>query len=131
MNYNKRMGHRGFVMKIINSVSGLLEVGKIQILESVARTLEEKILLLQRLDGEMLEGLKEEQEICNERSNNIRPNIQETIFQTDSKLKEISISEERSSSNSVNFNVNSNANGFWRTLLKPEIIQTVNFQIFS
>ena len=131
MNYNKRMGHRGFVMKIINSVSGLLEVGKIQILESVTRTLEERILLLQRLDGEMLEGLKEEQEICNERSSNIRPNIQETVFQIDSKLKEISISEERSSSNSVNFNVNSNANGFWRTLLKPEIIQTVNFQILS
>ena len=39
-------------------------------------------------------------------------NIQETIFQIDSKLKEISISEERSSSNSRNSNVNSNVNVF-------------------
>ena len=39
-------------------------------------------------------------------------NIQETIFQIDSKLKEISISEEPSSSKSTNSNVNSNVNSF-------------------
>ena len=94
--------------KINNSVGDLSEEGKIQRLESVKRTLEEKMSLLQRLDGEILEGLKEEQEICNEieRPSDIRLNIQETIFQIDSKLKEISISEERSSSNSANSNVN-------------------------
>ena len=82
-------------------------------MESVKRTLEEKISLLQKLDGEILEGLKEEQKICNEieRASDIRLNIQETffkynIFQIDSKLKEISIFEERSSSNSANSNVN-------------------------
>ena len=76
--------------------------------------------LLQRLDDEILEGLKEEQEICNEidiRSSDIRLNIQETIFQIDSKLKEVSISEERSGSNSVNgflensFEGRNNSNG--------------------
>ena len=94
--------------RINNSVGDLSEEGKIQRLESVKRTLEEKMSLLQRLDGEILEGLKEEQEICNEieRPSDIRLNIQETIFQIDSKLKEISISEERSSSNSANSNVN-------------------------
>ena len=50
--------------RIINSVSRLLE-GKVQWLESVKRTLEEKMSLLQRLDGEII-GLKEEQEIWNE-----------------------------------------------------------------
>ena len=107
---NQRVGHRGFVTKIINSVSGFLEEGKVQRLESAKRTLEEEMSLLQRLDGEILEGLKEEQEMCNEikRSSDIRLNIQETIFQIDSKLKEISISEEHS----VNTNVNSNVNGF-------------------
>ena len=39
--------------------------GKVQWLESVKRTLEEKMSLLQRLDGEII-GLKEEQEIWNE-----------------------------------------------------------------
>ena len=84
--------------------------------------------LLQRLDGEILEGLKEEQEICNviERPSDIRLNIQETIFQIDSKLKVISISEERSSSNSANSKMI-----FWRILLKAEIIQTVNCQILG
>ena len=64
--------------------------------------------LLQRLDDEILEGLKEKQEICNEieRSSDIILNIQETIFQIDSKLKETSISEERFSGNSANSNVN-------------------------
>ena len=111
---NQRVSHRGFVTKLINSVSGLLEEGKVQRLESVKRTTERKMLFLQRLDGEILEVLKEEQEICNEieRSSDKRLNIQETIFQIDSKLKEISISEERSSSNSENSNVNSNVNGF-------------------
>ena len=82
---NQRVGHRGFVTKIINSVSGLFEEGKVQRLESGKRTLEEKISLLQRLDDEILEGLKEEQEICNEieRSSDIRPNIEETVFQID------------------------------------------------
>ena len=48
--------------------------GKVQWLESVKRTLEEKMSLLQRLDGEIIEGLKEEQEIWNEieRSSDIR-----------------------------------------------------------
>ena len=84
--------------------------------------------LLQRLDGEILEGLKEEQEICNEieRPSDIRLDIQETIFQIDSKLKVISISEERSSSNSANSKMI-----FWRILLKAEIIQTVNCQILG
>ena len=70
--------------------------------------------LLQRLDDEILEGVKEEQEICSEieRSSDIRLNIQETVFQFDSKLKESIISEERSSSNSANSNVNFNVNGF-------------------
>ena len=63
---NQRVGHRGFATRIINSVSGLLEEGKVQRLESIKRTLEEKTSLLQRLDGEILEGLKVEQEICNE-----------------------------------------------------------------
>ena len=105
---NQKIGHRGFVTRIFNSVSGLLEEGKVQRLESVKRTLEEKMSLLQRLDDEILEGLKEEQEICNEieRSSDIRLNIQETIFQIDSKLKETSISEERFSGNSANSNVN-------------------------
>ena len=105
---NQKIGHRGFVTRIFNSVSGLLEEGKVQRLESVKRTLEEKMSLLQRLDDEILEGLKEKQEICNEieRSSDIRLNIQETIFQIDSKLKETSISEERFSGNSANSNVN-------------------------
>ena len=104
---NQKIGHRGFVTRIFNSVSGLLEEGKVPRLESVKRTLEEKMSLLQRLDDEIL-GLKEEQEICNEieRSSDIRLNIQETIFQIDSKLKETSISEERFSGNSANSNVN-------------------------
>ena len=104
---NQRVGHCGFVTRIINSGSGLLEEGKVQRLESGKRTLEEKVSLLQRLDDEIL-GLKEKQGICNEieSSNDIRLNIQETVFQIDSKLKEISISEERSSSNSPNPNVN-------------------------
>ena len=89
--------------RIINSVGNFSEEGKIQRLESVKRTLEENISLLQGLDGEILEGLKEELEIYNEieRSSDIRVNNQETIFQIDSKLKEISNSEERSSSNSA------------------------------
>ena len=116
----QRVDHRGFVARIINFVSGLLAEGKVQRLESVKRTLEEKMSLLQRIDDEILEGLKEEQEVCNEidiRSSDIRLNIQETIFQIDSKLKEISISEERSSINSVNgflensFEGRNNANG--------------------
>ena len=77
-------------------------------LESIKRTLKEKMSLLQRLDGEILEGLKVKQEICNEieMSSDIRLNFRETIFQIDSKLKEISISGECSSSNSANSNVN-------------------------
>ena len=39
---NQRVGHRGVVTRIINSVSGLLEEGKVQRLESARRTLEEK-----------------------------------------------------------------------------------------
>ena len=68
----------------------------------------------QRLNRDILEALKEEQEMCNEieRSRYIGLNIQETVFQIDSKLKEISISEERSSCNSLNSNVNSNVNAF-------------------
>ena len=79
---NQRIGHRSFVARINNSVGDLSEEGKIQRLESVKRTLEEKMSLLQRLDGEISEGLKEEQEICNEieRPSDIRLNIQETIF---------------------------------------------------
>ena len=86
---NQRVGHRGFVTRIINSVRGLLEEGKVRRLESVKRTLEEKIPLLQRLDDEILEGLKEEQEICNEieRSSDIRLNIQETIFQIQGQIQ--------------------------------------------
>ena len=86
---NQRVGHRGFVRRIINSVSGLLEEGKVRRLESVKKTLEEKISLLQRLDDEILEGLKEEQEICNEieRSSDIRVNIQETIFQIQGQIQ--------------------------------------------
>ena len=86
---NQRVGHRGFVTRIINSVRGLLEEGKVRRLESVKKTLEEKILLLQRLDDEILEGLKEEQEICNEieRSSDIRLNIQETIFQIQGQIQ--------------------------------------------
>ena len=41
-------------------MGGLLEEGKVQRLESVKRTLKEKMSLLQRLEGEILEGLKEE-----------------------------------------------------------------------
>ena len=55
--------HPGFVTTIINSVNVLLE-GKVQRLESVKRILEEKMSLLQRLDGKILESLKEEQETC-------------------------------------------------------------------
>ena len=79
---NQRVGHRGFVTKIINSVSGLLEEGKVQRLESAKRTLEDKMSLLQVLDGQTLEGLKEEQEIFSEmeRSSDIKMNIQETFF---------------------------------------------------
>ena len=86
---NQRVGHRGFVTGIINSVSGLLEEGKVRRLESVKKTLEEKISLLQRLDDEILEGLKEEQEICNEikRPSDIRLNIQETIFQIQGQIQ--------------------------------------------
>ena len=70
--------------------------------------------LFQRVDGKMLEGLKEEQGICNEieSSSDIRLYIQEYIFQIDSILKEINISEERSSNNSANFSVKSEVNGF-------------------
>ena len=86
---NQRVGHRGFVRRIINSVRDLLEEGKVRRLESVKKTLEEKISLLQRLDDEILEGLKEEQEICNEieRSSDIRLNIQETIFQIQRQIQ--------------------------------------------
>ena len=79
---NQRVGHRSFVTKIINSVSGLLEEGKVQRLESAKRTLEDKMSLLQVLDGQTLEGLKEEQEIFSEmdRSSDIKMNIQETFF---------------------------------------------------
>ena len=79
---NQRVGHRDFVTKIINSVSGLLEEGKVQRLESAKRTLEDKMSLLQVLDGQTLEGLKEEQEIFSEmdRSSDIKMNIQETFF---------------------------------------------------
>ena len=75
---------------------GLLEEGKVQRLESW-----QKKSLLQRLDGEILDGLKEEQEICNEieRSSDLRMNIQETSFEIDSKLKDVSICAERSGSN--------------------------------
>ena len=70
--------------------------------------------LFQRVDGKMLEVLKEEQGICNEieSSSDIRLYIQEFIFQIDSILKEINISEERSSNNSANFSVKSEVNGF-------------------
>ena len=63
-------------VKIINSVSCLLEEGKVERLESVEKTLEEKMSHLQRLDDEILEGLIEKQEICNEieRSSDIRLN---------------------------------------------------------
>ena len=49
-----------------------------------------------------------ELEICNEieRSSDRKLNFQETIFQIDSKLNEINISEEYSNSNSANSNVN-------------------------
>ena len=79
---NQRVGHRGCVTKTINSVSGLLEEGKVQRLESAKRTLEDKMSLLQVLDGQTLEGLKEEQEIFSEmdRSSDIKMNIQETFF---------------------------------------------------
>ena len=60
---NQRVGHRGFVTRIIKPVSGLLEEGKVQRLESVKRTLKEKMSLLRRLDDEILEALKEKQEI--------------------------------------------------------------------
>ena len=63
----------------------------------------------QRLNRDILEALKEEQEMCNEIE---RSRYIETVFQIDSKVKEISISEERSSSNSLNSNVNSNVNAF-------------------
>ena len=140
---SQRVGYRSFVTRINNSVGDLSEEGKLQRLESVKRTLEEKMSLLQRLDGEILEGLKEEQEICNEieRPSDIRLNIQETIFQIDSKLKEISISEERSSSNSANSNVNdflessfesrNNSNGFLPNLrIKYFNRNPIKFQSF-
>ena len=50
---NQGEGHCSFVTKIINSVSGLLEEGKVQRLESVKRTFEEKMSLLGRLDDEI------------------------------------------------------------------------------
>ena len=106
--------------KIINSVSGLLEEGKVQRLESVKRTLKEKMSHLQRLEGEILEGLKEEQDVCNEivKSSDIRLNIQETIFHTDLKLTKIIISEDCSSSNSANSSVISKVNGFLENSFK-------------
>lgn len=75
---NQRVSHRGCVTKTINSVSGLFEEGKVQTLESAKRTLEDKMSLLQVLDGQILEGLKEEQEIFREmdRSSDIKMNIQ-------------------------------------------------------
>ena len=60
------VSHRGFVIKIINSVSCFLEEGKVERLKSAEKTLEEKMPLLQRLDDEILEGLIEKEEICNE-----------------------------------------------------------------
>ena len=61
------------------------------------------MLLLQRLDSESLEEQEEVQNICIkiERSSYMGLNIQEINFQIDMKLKEVSISEERSSSNSA------------------------------
>ena len=99
-----------FCDKIINPMSSLLEEGRVQRLQAVRRTFEEKISRSQSLDGEILESLKEEQKICNEieRSSSIILNIQETLFQTDLKLMGISISEKHSSSNSANSIVNSN-----------------------
>ena len=91
-------------------MSSLLEEGRVQRLQAVRRTFEEKISRSQSLDSEILESLKEEQKICNEieRSSSIILNIQETLFQTDLKLMGISISEKHSSSNSANSIVNSN-----------------------
>ena len=60
---NQRVRQRAFVTTIINSVSSLLEEGKFQRLESLKRTLEEKMSLLQRLDDEVLESLKKKQKI--------------------------------------------------------------------
>ena len=60
------VSHRGFVIKIINSVSCFLEEGQVERLKSAEKTLEEKMPLLQRLDDEILEGLIEKEEICNE-----------------------------------------------------------------
>ena len=70
------VSHRGFMIKIINSVSCLLEEGKVERLESAEKTLEEKMSLLQRLDDEILDGLIEKEEICNEieRPSDIRLN---------------------------------------------------------
>ena len=75
---NQRVSHRGCVTKTINSVSGLFEEGKVQTLKSAKRTLEDKMSLLQVLDGQILEGPKEEQEIFREmnRSSDIKMNIQ-------------------------------------------------------
>ena len=70
------VSHRGFVIKIINSVSCLLEESKVERLESAEKTLAEKMSLLQRIDDEILEGLIEKEEICNEieRPSDIRLN---------------------------------------------------------
>ena len=57
-------------------MSCLLEEGKVERLESAEKTLEEKMSLLQRLDDEILDGLIEKEEICNEieRPSDIRLN---------------------------------------------------------
>ena len=70
------VSHRGFMIKIINSVSCLIEEGKVERLESAEKTLEEKMSLLQRLDDEILDGLIEKEEICNEieRPSDVRRN---------------------------------------------------------
>ena len=60
---NQRVRQCAFVTRIINSVSSLLEESKVQKLESLKRTLEEKMSLLQRLDDGILESLKEKQKI--------------------------------------------------------------------
>ena len=60
---NQRVRQRAFVTRIINSVNSFLEESKVQRLESLKRTLEEKMSLLQRLDDGILESLKEKQKI--------------------------------------------------------------------
>ena len=88
---NQRKGHRAFVTKTIGEVNTELELEEPdeENLQSLQKSLSEKIETLSILDDEILETLEQETEINNEidKSSKIRRDIQKTIFAVDKFFK--------------------------------------------